>query len=90
MVRTIFLLEGFLLTLLGMGIGLAIAILLYAIQKTYGIITIPQGFLVESYPVAMRLKDFLPVVGTVMGIGLIASIAPALRAQKVPAFLREE
>lgn len=89
-VRTIFLLEGFLLTLLGMGIGLAIAILLYAIQKTYGIITIPQGFLVESYPVAMRLKDFLPVVGTVMGIGLIASIAPALRAQKVPAFLREE
>lgn len=89
-VRSIFLLEGLLLTVLGMGIGLAIAVLLYWLQKTYGIITIPQGFLVESYPIAMRLKDFLPVVGTVLGIGLLASVAPALRAKKVPAFLREE
>ncbi|MCB9305301.1 MAG: ABC transporter permease [Lewinellaceae bacterium] len=89
-VHRIFLLEGLLLTLLGMAIGFVLAIALYAIQKTYGIITIPQGFLVESYPIAMRVGDFIPVVITVIGIGLLAALLPAQRAVRVPAFLREE
>ena len=89
-VRTIFLLEGFLLTLFGMLLGIVLALVLYFIQKQYGIISIPQGFLVESYPIAMRMKDFVPVSATVLGIGLLASLAPALRAERVPAFLREE
>lgn len=90
MVHRIFLFEGLLLTLLGMGIGLLLAIGLYALQKTYGIITIPQGFLVESYPIAMRIGDFLPVIATVIAIGLLAALPPAQRAVRVPAFLREE
>lgn len=89
-VRAIFLLEGLLLTLLGMVIGLLLAMILYYLQKTFGIIAVPPGFLVESYPIAMRLHDFLPVVATVVSIGMLASLAPARRAEKVPAFLREE
>ena len=89
-VRRIFLIEGLLLTLLGMVIGMALAIGLYVIQKTYGIVTIPQGFLVESYPISMRVWDFFPVTITVLAIGLLASIPPAARAVRVPAFLREE
>jgi lipoprotein-releasing system permease protein len=89
-VHRIFLLEGLLLTLLGMGIGLVLAIGLYFAQKTWGLITIPQGFLVESYPIAMRLGDFIPVILTVIGIGLLAALPPAQRAVRVPAFLREE
>ena len=90
MVYRIFLLEGFLLTLFGMGIGLVLAIVLYFAQKYWGIVTIPEGFLVESYPIAMRASDFLPVTLTVLGIGLLASLLPARRAAKVPAFLRAE
>ncbi|MCB0533247.1 MAG: ABC transporter permease [Saprospiraceae bacterium] len=89
-VRRIFLGEGMLLTTLGMAIGMVVAIGLYVVQKTYGIVTIPQGFLVESYPISMRAWDFLPVTLTVLGIGLLASLAPAARAVRVPAFLREE
>jgi lipoprotein-releasing system permease protein len=89
-VRNIFLLEGLLLTLLGMALGLLIALLLYAAQKNYGLITIPDGFLVDSYPIALRPGDLLPVALTVLGIGLLASIAPARRAMQVPAYLREE
>lgn len=89
-VRRIFLGEGLLLTALGMGIGMVVAIALYAIQKNYGIVEIPQGFLVESYPIAMRAADFIPVTLTVLTIGLLASLAPAARAVRVPAFLREE
>ncbi len=89
-VYRIFLGEGLLLTTLGMGIGLALAVAIYAIQKNYGIVTIPQGFLVDSYPIAMRLADFPPVILTVLGIGWLASLIPAARAIRVPAFLREE
>ena len=89
-IRKIFLGEGLLLTLLGMGIGMVFAIGIYIVQKTYGIVTIPQGFLVESYPISMRLWDFIPVTITVLAIGLLASLAPAARAVRVPAFLREE
>jgi lipoprotein-releasing system permease protein len=89
-VGRIFLLEGLLLTLLGMAIGLVLAVVLYTVQKTYGLITIPQGFLVDSYPIAMRWQDFLPVTATVMAIGLLASVAPARRAGRIPAYMREE
>ncbi len=89
-VRKIFLLEGLLLTLLGLSAGIVLALILYGLQKYYGIIRIPEGFLVKTYPIAMRITDFLPVVLTVLGIGLLASLAPARRAVQVPAFLREE
>jgi lipoprotein-releasing system permease protein len=89
-VRAIFLTEGMMLTFLGMLIGFAAAILLYWAQKTFGLISIPQGFLVNSYPIAMRWTDFAPVTLTVLFIGFLASIAPALRAMRVPAYLREE
>lgn len=90
MVRRIFLLEGFLLTVLGMAIGFLLAGALYFIQKNWGIVTIPDGFMVSSYPISMRLSDFLPVCLTVLGIGVLAAILPARRAVQVPAFLREE
>jgi len=89
-IRRIFLGEGVLLTALGMGIGMLLAVGLYFAQKTWGIVTIPQGFLVESYPISMRARDFIPVTATVLGIGFLASLAPAARAVRVPAYLREE
>jgi lipoprotein-releasing system permease protein len=89
-VHRIFLLEGLLLTLLGMTIGLALAVGLYFAQKTWGLITIPQGFLVETYPIEMRLTDFVPVILTVVIIGLLAALPPAQRAVRVSGFFREE
>ena len=89
-IHRIFLLEGLLLSLLGMGLGLVLALALYTAQKQFGLISIPQGFLVESYPIEMRWSDFLPVTATVLVIGLLATLLPARRAVQVPAFLREE
>ncbi|MBL7825661.1 MAG: FtsX-like permease family protein [Saprospiraceae bacterium] len=89
-VRRIFLLEGLLLTALGMGIGIVLSILIYVAQKTWGIVTIPDGFLVDTYPISMRATDFIPITLTVIAIGLLASVLPARRAGQVPAYLREE
>lgn len=90
MVWRIFLLEGILLTLLGMFVGIVLALVLYFAQKHYGLIPIPPGFLVDAYPIAMRATDFIPVVAVVLGIGLLTAILPARRAVQIPAFLREE
>jgi lipoprotein-releasing system permease protein len=89
-IRRIFTSEGLLLTTLGMLIGFALAILLYVAQKQFGLISIPQGFLVESYPIAMRAFDFVPVTVTVLLIGWLATLAPASKAARVPTFFKEE
>ena len=87
-VRNIFLNEGLLLSLLGMGIGFTVAIILYILQKTFGIIPSP-GFVVDSYPITMHFTDFIVVAITVLVVGVVASIAPALKAASIPAIVRE-
>ncbi|MCO6493140.1 MAG: ABC transporter permease [Phaeodactylibacter sp.] len=89
-VRNIFLNEGLLLSLLGIGIGFVLAIVLYVLQKTVGIVSVPGNFVVQAYPISMRFVDFIVVALTVTAIGVLASVPPALRAMKVSALIREE
>jgi lipoprotein-releasing system permease protein len=89
-IRNIFLNQGILLCLLGLVLGSALAIGLYVSQKAYGIVPIPAGFVVDAYPISMRFYDFMVVALTVVGIGIVASIPPALRAVKVSAMIKEE
>ncbi len=90
MVRNIFLFEGLLLTGLGIISGFLLAWLIYYVQKTVGIIRVPGDFIIEAYPMSMHFLDFVVVAAIVGFIGLIVSIAPARRAQRVPAMMREE
>lgn len=89
-IRNIFLYQGVLLCLLGLVAGCVVAILLYVSQKSYGIVPIPTGFVVDAYPISMRFVDFMVVAVTVVSIGVLASIPPALRAVRVSAMIREE
>ncbi len=89
-VRNIFLSEGLLLCIFGLLIGYLIALTLYVLQKTVGIITIPGDFIIEAYPISLRAFDFVVVAVTVITIGMLASLPPALRAKRVPAIIREE
>jgi lipoprotein-releasing system permease protein len=90
LVRNIFLNQGLLLSVIGLLIGFILATSIYMLQKTVGIITIPGNASIDSYPVSLRFFDFIIVILTVLGIGLIASIPPALRAKRVSALIREE
>lgn len=89
-VRNIFLSQGVLLCLVGVGIGFAIALGAYLMQKSYGLVSIPGNMLVDAYPISIRWLDFLIVLLTVSFIGLLASIPPALKARRVQAIIREE
>lgn len=85
LVRRIFLSEGLLLSLLGVGIGFSVAIILCLAQQEFGLIRL-QGegaFIVDAYPVSLRFGDFILVLFTVLGVGLLASWLPAARAAKL-------
>lgn len=89
LVRNIFLNEGLLMAIVGMGAGFALALFLYGLQKMFGIIPSP-GFIVEAYPIEIRFWDFVIVTLVVLVVGILASIAPAVKAASIPAIVREE
>ena len=89
-IRNIFMMEGIIITGVGLIIGTILALILYYLQKHYGLITIPPGFMISSYPIELKWTDFMIVSVTVFCIGWLASILPSYRAGQVSAFVREE
>jgi len=81
-IRRLFSYLGLLITCIGILLGFLLALIAYVLQKNYGIIAIPEGFLIDSYPVSLRLGDFLIVSVTVLSIGFLASILPAAKASR--------
>ncbi len=81
-VRGIFLGLGFLLSAMGAALGLALAVVIYAAQKQFGLVRVPEGLVVSAYPIEMRPLDVLVVVVTVLVIGLVASLPAARRAAR--------
>lgn len=88
-IANIFIMEGILISLIGFVVGSILAIILYYLQINYGLVPIPPGSIIDSYPVLMKPFDFIIVFITVVGIGFLASLLPAKRASKIGAFLRE-
>jgi len=87
-VKKLFLSLGLLISAIGLVFGFVIAVIFYLLQKNYGIIGIPQGFLIDAYPVEMRIADFIIVTITVLCIGYVASLLPSMRAARVTPYLR--
>ena len=76
LLRKIFLLEGWLVSLLGMVIGLVIGILLVWAQDRFGLISMPGNFVVQAYPVVLKASDILWTVAGVAGVGLLMALIP--------------
>lgn len=78
MVTRVFLFEGWLISLAGVMIGLLVGSTLIAIQQHFGIIKFSGdgGFVVDAYPVVLKLRDVLMVFATVSTIGFLAAWYP--------------
>jgi len=90
LIRKIFINEGVLLAWIGGSVGMILAALLATLQLHYHLIPLEGGsFLIDYYPVQLKIEDFLLVGATVFFIAINASWLPASRAAKAPIALRE-
>lgn len=82
--------EGMIITTIGLISGIILALIFYYLQVNYGIIGVPEGFIMDAYPIKIKGTDFILVILTVLVIGGLASLLPAYRASKISAFIRQE
>lgn len=76
LIRKIFLFEGWMIAFIGAVIGLLLGFVVCWLQDTIGLVELPQAFVVQYYPVEMKITDFIMVFSLVLLIGLIASYFP--------------
>jgi lipoprotein-releasing system permease protein len=88
-VKKTFLGTGFWLVTLGLLIGLSVAVICYIIHKKIGLIPVPEGFIMDSYPAEIRWYDFITVIVTVLSIGILASIPAANKAKSISTLIKE-
>jgi ABC-type lipoprotein release transport system permease subunit len=78
MTRRIFLLEGWLISLLGLAIGLVIGIAFVLLQQKFGLIRMPGNYIINAYPVILKATDILWTVIGVAGVGYLIALLPTL------------
>ena len=76
LIRKIFLLNGWFISIIGAIIGLVLGSLIVFIQKEFGIIEFPSNFIVRFYPVEMEITDFIFVLIIVLLIGFLTAWYP--------------
>jgi lipoprotein-releasing system permease protein len=78
LIRRIFLMEGWMISILGAIFGLIIGSLIAWLQAKFGLIKLSGSgsFIIDSYPVVYKLQDVLKVFFTVLLIGFLAAWYP--------------
>jgi lipoprotein-releasing system permease protein len=90
-IQRVFLAEGMLLALIGGGSGMLLALILAVLQMKFHLVPLSGGsFLIDYYPVKLKLTDFLLVGATVFVITFIASWLPSRKAVVREFSLRSE
>ncbi len=90
-IQKIFISEGLLIGLIGGMAGMLLALIIAWLQVNYKLIPLQGGsFLIDYFPVKLRLPDFILVALTVMIIAVLASWVPARKAANQEFSLRSE
>ena len=82
LIRRIFVLEGWLISLIGMVCGLVIGLLFCWLQSQFGFIKMPGSFLYEAYPMIVKGGDLLICALSITVIGYIIALLPTLSRLK--------
>lgn len=90
MIRALFLYEGILQALVGGIIGVVFGSLVCLSQIYFSWFPLPEGFIIDSYPVSLQLTDIMLVFANVLIVGLLAAWYPSLKAARQAVFVREE
>lgn len=79
LIRRIFVTEGWLVSLLGMVVGIVVGVCLALLQQKLGLVKMPGNFMVDAYPVVLKLQDVVFTLLGVAAIGLSVSLISARR-----------
>ena len=76
LIRKIFLLEGWMISILGALGGVLFGVFICWLQIKFGFVGVEGNFMLQQYPVEIQLIDLIYVFLTVIGIGFVASWYP--------------
>lgn len=83
LIKSIFLIEGAIISFLGAFLGLFLGLVICLIQQNFGIVSMGmQTAVIDAYPVKMQLPDFLYTALSIITITLLASYRPAIIATR--------
>ena len=79
LIRRIFVLEGWFISLLGLALGLLMGLAFCLLQQRFGLISMPGNFVIQAYPVVLKASDLLITALSVAILGyLIAAFTERL------------
>lgn len=81
MVSRIFVLQGWLVSLIGAIAGIAAGLLLCYLQKEFGIISLPGNYIISQYPVEVHVSDVLITFAGIAVVGYLIAILPVRRSR---------
>jgi lipoprotein-releasing system permease protein len=77
LIRKIFIFEGWLISIIGAFSGMILGFFICWLQQTYGLVKLQsESLIMDSYPVVLKIKDFIIVPVTVLLIGYWAAWYP--------------
>ena len=76
LIKRIFILEGWMISLVGLACGLAVGTAFSLLQQHLGFIEMPGHFVVQAYPVILSWSDILLTAGGVALIGYLIALLP--------------
>jgi lipoprotein-releasing system permease protein len=77
LIRKIFIFEGWMISIVGAVTGIIMGFVICWLQQTFGLVKLQSETLImDSYPVVMKIKDFIIVPATVLLIGYWAAWYP--------------
>lgn len=78
LIKRIFLLEGWFISIIGIIVGTVLGLAICFLQTKYGLIRMPGNFIVDFYPVIVKWSDVLITICGVAAIGYLAAKLPLL------------
>ncbi len=83
LISKIFTIEGFMVTFSGTILGLLLGVMLIIIQDIFHIIPMQGTFIVDAFPVELRLEDLGLILSVVVSISMIAVIYPIRKLSRI-------
>jgi ABC-type lipoprotein release transport system permease subunit len=78
LIRRIFILEGWFISLAGLAAGIVVGTSLSLIQQHFGIIKMPGHYIVQAYPIMLSWSDILITAAIVAITGYLIALLPVL------------